>query len=236
MNLFRRYSMAIEVKGLSLEIDKTEILKDINLRLEPGKIYGVIGRNGSGKTMLMKCLCGYVLPSKGEVEYNGQRMGKDIDFPESIGIIIENPGFVPVYSGYRNLKLLASINKRIETDVIKETMKKLDLDPDMKKPVKKYSLGMRQRLGIVQAIMENPKVLILDEPFNGLDVDGVEQVRKILKDMRSEDRIIFLSSHIREDIEILCDEVFSMEKGELVSLTSQESLSKDSDLSTCQVV
>lgn len=228
--------MAIEVKGLSLEIDKTEILKDINLRLEPGKIYGVIGRNGSGKTMLMKCLCGYVLPSKGEVVYNGQRIGKDIDFPESIGIIIENPGFVPVYSGYRNLKLLASINKRIETDVIKETMKKLDLDPDMKKPVKKYSLGMRQRLGIVQAIMENPKVLILDEPFNGLDVDGVEQVRKILKDMRSEDRIIFLSSHIREDIEILCDEVFSMEKGKLVSLTSQESLSKDSDLSTCQVV
>ncbi len=143
---------------------------------------------------------------------------------------------MPVYSGYRNLKLLASINKRIETHVIKETMKKLDLDPDMKKPVKKYSLGMRQRLGIVQAIMENPKVLILDEPFNGLDVDGVEQVRKILKDMRSEDRIIFLSSHIREDIEILCDEVFSMEKGKLVSLTSQESLSKDSDLSTCQVV
>ncbi len=228
--------MGIVVENVSLIIDKKSILKNINLNLAEGKIYGIIGRNGSGKTMLMKCLCGYVLPTEGKIKYPEGIIGKDIDFPNSLGVIIENPGFIPVYSGYNNLKYLASINNKIGRERIIETMNRLDLNPDEKKSVRKYSLGMRQRLGIAQAIMENPKTLILDEPFNGLDNEGVDQVRSILRSLKAEDRVILISSHIKEDIDVLCDEVFSMDKGQITKVTSRESLNKDSDLSISQVI
>ncbi len=205
----------IKVNNLSLTLGKTEILKKINIAFEERKIHGLIGRNGSGKTMLMKCICGFVKPTEGTVRVDGKQIGKDCDFPENVGIIIETPGFIPYYSGYRNLKLLADLNKKIDGDKIKETMKQVGLDPNLKRHVKKYSLGMRQRLGLAQAIMENPDLLILDEPFNGLDKDGVADMRKYLLDLKEQGKTILIASHSSEDIEILCDTVCEMDKGVL---------------------
>lgn len=204
---------AIEIKDLSLTIKKTEILKKINISFEKGKIHGLIGRNGSGKTMLMKCICGFIKPTYGEIAVNGKRVGKDCDFPDSIGIIIETPGFIPYYSGCKNLKLIADLNKKINKDEIKSAMKQVDLDPDSKLHVKKYSLGMRQRLGLAQAIMENPDLLILDEPMNGLDKDGVADMRKYLLNLKEQGKTIVIASHSAEDIEILCDTVYEMDNG-----------------------
>ncbi len=156
----------INVNNLSLTIKKSDILKNLNIKFEKGLIHGLIGRNGSGKTMLMKCICGFIKPTEGEVIVADKRIGKDCDFPKSIGIIIETPGFIPYYSGFKNLKLLADLNNKIDSQTIKETMKQVGLDPESKLHIKKYSLGMRQRLGLAQAIMENPDLLILDEPMN----------------------------------------------------------------------
>ena len=140
----------INVKDVTLKIKKDEILKNISVEFEEGKIHGLIGRNGSGKTMLMKCICGFVKPSSGEITVKDKKVGKDIDFPDDVGIIIETPGFIPYYSGYRNLKLLAGLNKKISNEQIKDSIKSVGLDPDMKKSVRKYSLGMRQRLGLLK--------------------------------------------------------------------------------------
>ena len=170
----------IDMKNINLKIGKNDILKNINVEFEKGKIHGIIGRNGSGKTMLMKCICGFVKPTDGTVFVADKQIGKDCDFPDSVGIIIETPGFIPYYSGYRNLKLLADLNKKIDKEKIRNTMQMVGLVPDLKRHVKKYSLGMRQRLGLAQAIMENPDLLILDEPMNGLDKDGVSDMRKYL--------------------------------------------------------
>ena len=156
----------INVHNLSLTIKKSDILKNLNIKFEKGLIHGLIGRNGIGKTMLMKCICGFIKPTEGEVIVADKRIGKDCDFPKSIGIIIETPGFIPYYSGFKNLKLLADLNNKIDSQTIKETMKQVGLDPESKLHIKKYSLGMRQRLGLAQAIMENPDLLILDEPMN----------------------------------------------------------------------
>ncbi|MBR4021060.1 MAG: ATP-binding cassette domain-containing protein [Ruminococcus sp.] len=205
----------IDVNNVSLIIKKTEILKKINIEFEKGKIHGLIGRNGSGKTMLMKCICGFIKPTEGTIFVSDKQIGKDCDFPESVGIIIETPGFIPYYSGYKNLKLLADLNKKINGEQIRETMKKVGLDPDLKRHVKKYSLGMRQRLGLAQAIMENPDTLILDEPMNGLDKDGVGDMRKYLLDLKKQGKTILIASHSAEDIEILCDTVCEMDKGKL---------------------
>ena len=170
----------ISVKNVGLTIGKTQILKDISVDFEQGKIHGLIGRNGSGKTMLMKCICGFIKPTEGVITVDSKRVGKDVDFPKDMGIIIETPGFIPYYSGYKNLKLLAGLNNKIGKEQVRDAMQKVGLDPDLKRHVKKYSLGMRQRLGLAQAIMENPKILILDEPFNGLDKDGVKEMREYL--------------------------------------------------------
>lgn len=208
----------IEIQNLSLTIKKTEILKNINIEFEKGKIHGLIGRNGSGKTMLMKCICGFVRPTSGTVKVNEKQVGKDCDFPENIGIIIETPGFIPYYSGYKNLKLLADLNKKISKDEIRNSMIKVGLDPDLKRHVRKYSLGMRQRLGLAQAIMENPDLLILDEPMNGLDKDGVADMRKYLLDLKEQGKTILIASHSSEDIAVLCDTVCEMDKGVLSML------------------
>ncbi|MBQ8326378.1 MAG: ATP-binding cassette domain-containing protein [Lachnospiraceae bacterium] len=207
----------IKVQNLSLKIKNTEILKEINLEFIEGNIYGLIGRNGSGKTMLMKCICGFVNPTDGSIEADGKTIGKDIDYLEDAGVIIENPGFIPYYSGIKNLCLLAGIRNRVNKEEICQAMEYVGLDSKSKTPVRKYSLGMRQRLGIAQAIMENPRILVLDEPMNGLDKEGVEDVRKLLLEQKKQGKLIIIASHNTEDIEILCDDVFEMEKGAIVS-------------------
>lgn len=212
----------ITVNEVCLTIGKTQILKNINISFEKGKIHGLIGRNGSGKTMLMKCICGFVRPTNGTVYVSKKQIGKDCDFPENVGIIIETPGFIPYYSGYKNLKLLADLNKNIDSKKIKEIMNQVGLDPNLKRHVKKYSLGMRQRLGLAQAIMENPDLLILDEPMNGLDKDGVADMRNYLLELKDQGKTILIASHSPEDIEILCNTVCEMDKGVLTKIRGFE--------------
>lgn len=205
----------IQINKLNLTLGKTDILKDITVSFEDGQIHGLIGRNGSGKTMLMKCICGFIKVTSGEVIVDGQKIGKDVDFPKDMGIIIETPGFIPYYSGYKNLKLLAGLKGEITKEQIKDTMVKVGLDPNLKRHVRKYSLGMRQRLGLAQAIMENPKLLVLDEPFNGLDKDGVKEMREYLLSYKKQGKTILICSHSSEDISILCDTVHEMDKGKI---------------------
>lgn len=205
----------ITVKDVSLKIKKEMILKDINAEFTDGKIHGIIGRNGSGKTMLMKCICGFIKPTEGEITVSGKRIGTDCDFPESIGVIIETPEFIPYYSGFKNLKLLADIRHKITDDDIRRSMELVGLDPKLKKSVKKYSLGMRQRLGLAQAVMENPDLLILDEPMNDLDKDGVGDMRRYLLNLKEQGKTILIASHSAEDIDVLCDTVVEMDKGRM---------------------
>lgn len=205
----------VVVSHVTKRFGEDEILKDVNLELETGKVYGIVGNNGSGKTVLMKCICGFLPVTTGEITVFGKRIGKDVDFPEDIGIIIETPGFLTNLSGRRNLEILADLQRKITKEEIRRVLRKVGLDPDMKKQVGKYSLGMRQRLGIAQAIMENPQFLILDEPFNGLDKRGVMEIRNILLDLKEEGKTILLASHNEEDIRILCDKVYEMDAGVL---------------------
>ncbi|MGI6707368.1 MAG: ATP-binding cassette domain-containing protein [Clostridia bacterium] len=191
------------------------VLKDVTVSFEKGKIHGIIGKNGSGKSMLFKTICGFVRPDEGKVTVNGQVVGKDVDFPDDLGVIIEAPGFLPYYSGFKNLKLLADLRGRIGNRDIEQAMTLVGLDYRSKKSVRKYSMGMKQRLGIAQAVMENPSILILDEPMNGLDRQGIADVREILKKLRSQGKTILITSHNHEDIEQLCDTVCEMEAGEL---------------------
>ncbi len=203
----------IQVENVSLVINKHKILHDINLECGEGQICGIVGRNGSGKTMLMKCICGFVRHTEGVIRVLDEEIGKTKDFIPDAGIIIETPGFIPYYSGYKNLKLLADLRGKIGKERIMETMEAVGLDPLLKRHVKKYSLGMRQRLGLAQALMEDPAVLILDEPFNGLDKDGVEDMRRYLLDLKEQGKTILLASHSSEDIRILCDTVVELDKG-----------------------
>lgn len=205
----------IQINDVSLTIKKTEILRNVTVDFEKGKIHGLIGRNGSGKTMLMKCICGFVKPTEGTITVNGKQVGRDCDFPDSVGIIIETPGFIPYYSGYKNLKLLADLRKKITGEQVKEAMERVGLDPELKRHVRKYSLGMRQRLGLAQAIMEEPELLVLDEPMNGLDKEGVADMRSYLLALKAEGKTILIASHSTEDIAVLCDTVWEMDKGVL---------------------
>ena len=205
----------IEVNEVFKKYDDATVLDNVSLEIEKGKIYGLVGRNGSGKTVLMKCICGLIKPTSGEVKVAGKTVGKDVDIPEDIGVIIETPGFIPNYSGFKNLKLLADLRGKITRDDIRKTMQQVGLDPDLKRHVRKYSLGMRQRLGLAQAIMEKPDILILDEPMNGLDKDGVVDMRKYLLDLKEQGKNILIASHSAEDIDVLCDTVYEMDKGKL---------------------
>ena len=208
----------IEVLDISKEFKGKTVLNHVTLQIEEGRICGLTGANGSGKTLLMKAICGFLVPDQGEILVRGKRIGKDCDFPENTGVIIETPGFSPYVSGFKNLKTLASIQKKADDKKIRETMRWVGLDPDDKKWVSKYSLGMRQRLGIAQAIMEDQDILILDEPMNGLDKNGIADVRKMLLEMRNQKRTILLASHNPQDIELLCDTVYEMEDGKLENL------------------
>jgi ABC-2 type transport system ATP-binding protein len=190
-------------------------LKDINVEFDDGMIHGIIGRNGSGKTVLMKCICGFMPVDNGEITVNSKRIGIDCDVAPSTGIIIEVPGFLANYTAYQNLKFLADINGVISKKVIRETIQFVGLSPYEKKRVGKFSLGMKQRLALAQAIMENPDTFILDEPMNGLDKDGVQDMRKYLLELKSKGKTILIASHSAEDIEVLCDSVYEMDKGSM---------------------
>ncbi|MBR4362721.1 MAG: ATP-binding cassette domain-containing protein [Ruminococcus sp.] len=208
----------IKVENVTKKFGDTVVLNNISVTFDDKKIHGLVGRNGSGKTMLMKCICGFVPVTSGRITVNDKEIGKDIDVPESCGIIIETPGFLPEYSGYRNLKFLADIKGNVKKEAIMDAIRSVGLDPSSKKHVGKYSLGMRQRLGLAQAIMEDPDLLILDEPMNGLDKEGVSDMRKYLIDLKNKGKTLIIASHSTEDIETLCDTVFEMEKGSLTQI------------------
>lgn len=205
-------------KNVSKTIDDQMILKDINLEIPKQGIYGIVGRNGSGKTVLIKCLCGFMPVTEGEIWVGEKQVGRDVEFIEDTGFIIETPGFLPRESGFRNLRYLASIRNVVGKERIRECITMVGLDPDDKKWVGKYSLGMRQRLGIAQAIMENPSLIILDEPMNGLDNHGVEEIRKLLLGLKEEGKLILIISHNHEDINLLCDSVYEMDRGVLTQV------------------
>ena len=205
----------IELIHVTKKFGQELVLKEVNLTLEQGRVYGIVGNNGSGKTVLMKCICGFLIPTTGLIRVFGSSIGQDVDFPESLGVIIETPGFLTNLTGRKNLEILAGMRRKIGPAEILQVLEKVGLDPALKKPVANYSLGMRQRLGIAQAIMEDPKLLILDEPFNGLDKHGVGEIRKLLLELKEEGKTILLASHNEEDIRILCDEVYEMDGGVL---------------------
>ena len=205
----------IVINEVSKKFKNDLILRDVSLKMEKGKIYGFVGKNGSGKTVLFKLIAGILKPDKGEIIVEGKKLGKDIDFPESMGIMIETPGFLKQHSAYKNLEYLSKIKNIISKEEVKKAIEILGLDANDKKRVGKYSLGMKQRLGIAQAIMEKPELLILDEPMNSLDEEGIILVRNIIKEMREKGTCILISSHYKEDIDILCDVVYEVKKGML---------------------
>ena len=205
----------IEVQNVVKRFRDQVVLKNVSISFEKGQIHGIVGRNGSGKTVLFKCICGLMHPEEGVILVNGKREGRDVDMPEDIGAIIEAPGFLPNYSGYKNLRFLANIRRKIGKEEILNVLKTVGLDPESRKHVGKYSLGMRQRLGIAQAIMEDPEILILDEPMNGLDNAGVQDIRALLLELKAQGKTILLASHNHEDIAALCDTVHEMDGGVL---------------------
>ena len=203
----------IKVEDVCKTYGTQTVLNHVNLEVKKGTITGIVGRNGSGKTVLFKSICGLIPIDGGKIMVNNQVIGQDLEIPKNIGVIIETPGFLPNYSGYKNLHYLAKIQNRIGKDDIIRTLETVGLDPYSKKHVSKYSLGMRQRLGIAQAIMENPDILVLDEPMNGLDKDGVKEIRELLLRWKDEGKTMIIASHAAEDIDILCDDVWEMDKG-----------------------
>ena len=192
-----------------------EVLKNINLTLESGKVIGLKGKNGSGKTMLMRAISGLILPTSGKVYINDKELGRHISFPPSIGILIENPSFISNYTGFKNLKILASIQNRISDDEIRDAIRKVGLDPDDKRTFKKYSLGMKQRLGIAAAIMERPDIVILDEPINELDEAGEGHIKGLLDELKANGSLIIIACHDTEELNYLSDEIYEIYDGEI---------------------
>ena len=203
--------MKIEIKHVSKKIKDALVLDDVCMTLESGNIYGFQGVNGSGKTMLMRAVSGLMYPTSGTISIDGKVLGKNMAFPEKIGMLIENPAFIDSYTGYDNLKMLASINKG-EVD-ISRALETVGLNPHDKRKYRKYSLGMKQRLGIACAIMEEPKLLLLDEPFNALDKEGQEKLSEIIRDMRDKGSLILLSSHDKDELENLSDVIYLVDSG-----------------------
>ncbi len=203
----------ISVKNVTKKFRENTVLKNVSLEIEKSSVTGLIGRNGSGKTVLMKCILGLVSPDSGSIFVRDKRVGKDIDIPDNVGVIIETPGFLPNFSAYNNLMQLAKIRRKIGKNEVRAAIKLVGLDPDNKKHVGKYSLGMRQRLGLAQAIMEDPDILILDEPLNGLDKEGAADMRKFLLGLKDQGKTLLIASHSAEDVDTLCDTVYEMDKG-----------------------
>ena len=207
------HNIIVSMENVSKSFGSECVLRNVSCTFEAGKIHGIIGKNGSGKTILMKLICGLTLPTSGEVRVRGQRIGKDVDVPPDIGALIDAPGFLSYHRGRKNLRYLAQLNRKINDDGVRAAMERVGLDYTSKKLVGKYSLGMRQRLGIAQAIMENPEILLLDEPMNGMDKQGSENIRQLILELRAEGKTIFLASHIPQDIDILCDTVHEIDAG-----------------------
>lgn len=207
----------IEVINMTKHFKNKTVLKDVSIGLEKGKIYGFIGRNGSGKTVLLKCICGFTPISEGDIVIQGKSLKTNNHLPSNLGVLIDAPGFLPTYSGYKNLELLAMIHRKISKYEIEEVINTVGLDPKSKMWVSKYSLGMKQRLAIAQAIMEQPDILILDEPMNGLDTEGIAQMHKLFRELAIKGVTLLIATHIKEDIENLCDEVYKIENGSVKS-------------------
>lgn len=208
----------IKLTHVTKSFGRDRVLNDISARFESGQIHGIVGRNGSGKTVLMKCIAGLSRVDSGTIRVGRKVIGRDIETPPHLGAIIEVPGFLPNYSGFKNLKFLADIQGRVDDLDIAEAMERVGLDPDSRKHVSKYSLGMRQRLGIAQALMERPRLLILDEPMNGLDNDGVKDLRFLFRSLRDDGCTLLIASHNPLDIEKLCDHVYEMDMGRMTLL------------------
>ena len=205
----------IEVKNVYKSFKNIEVLHDVSLQADAGSICGIIGRNGSGKTVLFKCICGFLQTDRGEIQIEGKAVGKDKSTLSNLGIIIESPGFLRHYSGYKNLEFLMGLNGKPDREKINAVLDLVGLAEQKNKKVGKYSMGMRQRLGIAQAIMEEQNILILDEPMNGLDNQGVEDIRKLLLKLKEKGTAILLASHNQEDIRQLCDFVYEMDSGRI---------------------
>ena len=211
--------MYIKTTDVNKTIKKAPILRDINLEFTGGKVYGLRGKNGSGKTMLMRAICGLITPDSGIIDINGKILGKDISFPESIGVLIENPAFIGNYTGFKNLKVLASIQNRIGDEQIRKALEDIGLDPDDKRTYRKYSLGMKQKLGIAAAVMENPDIIILDEPINALDDVSVEKVHDILEEQKKRGAVIIIACHDKEELDQLSDEIIEISDGRIINKT-----------------
>ena len=205
--------MVLTIENVSKKIQGITVLDCANLYMESGNIYGLLGRNGSGKTMLMRAICGLIRPSEGIITIDGAQQWKDFSYPADLGMLIETPNFLPDFTGYDNLEMLSSIRKKITKKEIRNALEKVGLNPDDKRNTRKYSLGMRQRLGIACAIMENPRLLVLDEPFNGLDVDGYELMQNIILEEKQKGTLIILACHNREELENLSDVIYKVEQG-----------------------
>ncbi len=212
----------LTVKNLTKKFGEKTVLRGVSLNCEKGKIYGIVGYNGSGKTVLFKCICGFLRPEAGEIWINGKHHMNHVSYLSNMGIIIEEPAFIKNQSAYNNLKYLYLINHSLDRGLLFQVLERVGLNPKDKKKVGKYSMGMKQRLAIAQAIMENPELLILDEPMNGLDKQGVSEIRALLLNLKREGKIILLASHNKEDIEILCDEVYEMDEGMLKKLETEK--------------
>ncbi|MEC1732304.1 ATP-binding cassette domain-containing protein [Bacillus mojavensis] len=207
----------LKADGVTKLFKKNKVLDNISLSLEKGKIYGFQGRNGSGKTMLLRILSGLMKPTEGQIWINGTNITKQGDFPDDIGVLIEYPGFVSNYTGFKNLKLLSMIRSKINDTDIRKAITSVGLDPDDKKKYKKYSLGMKQRLGIAQAIMENQQLIMLDEPTNALDREAVHLVEKLFFDLKAEGKTILIASHDYETLKTVSDKIFDIDGGRIVN-------------------
>lgn len=207
--------MVININNATKYIKKALILDNVTLEFHSGRIYGLQGPNGSGKTMLMRLACGLIRPTSGAVYIDGKKLGKDMDFPASLGLLIENPAFLPNYTGLKNLELLAGIQKRVGTAEVRQAIRDAGLDPDDRRKFRKYSLGMKQRLGIAAAIMERPELILLDEPTNALDESGVAQICGLIRRERERGALILLACHDARILEGLADEVYTVYDGKV---------------------
>ncbi len=207
--------MKVEIKGFTKTIQRVTVLEDISLTLESGNIYGLRGKNGSGKTMLMRAVSGLIRPTKGEIRINGKKLGKDIDFPESIGVLIESPSFLGAYTGMQNLKMLSLLRGNIKEKEINDMMKMVGLDPADKRQYRKYSLGMKQKLGLANALLGFPDIILLDEPLNALDQNGAENLKNILIMLKNSGKLIMIASHDIEELEYLSDVIYTVKEGKI---------------------
>lgn len=207
----------IQLENVTKRFKEHTVVDSVPMELVSGSVTGLKGINGSGKTMLMRLMCGLILPTEGRIMINGKEIGKDMDFPDNLGLLIENPAFLDNYSGFANLKMLAEIRNIITDENIREVISRVGLDPDDKKKYKKYSLGMKQRLGIAGAIMEQPDILLLDEPTNALDTKGVEMLKNIVQEEKKRGALIVLTCHDAEILEEMADEIYFMENGRIIN-------------------